>query len=79
MTNARRFLLGIWSLLRSVGGPKSASGGVIGYLLLPALAWAHGDENLTAGSFLGPLLFVAVLAVGLSIGRPVIRWLGRRG
>jgi len=66
MTNARRFLIGIWSL-------------VISHFLLPVLAWAHGDDNLTAGSFLGPLLLVAVLAVGLSMGRPVIRWLARRG
>lgn len=66
MTNARRILNGIWSL-------------VISQLWLPAMAWAHGDDNLTAGSFLGPLLFVAVLAVGLRMGRPVIRWLVRRG
>jgi len=52
---------------------------VIGHFLIPGLAWAHGDNNLTAGSFLGPLLFVAVLAVALSMGRPVIRWLARRG
>jgi hypothetical protein len=53
---------------------------VIGHLLLvPGLAWAHGDDNVTAASFLGPLILVAVLAAGLSIGRPLVRWLARRG
>ena len=65
MTNARRVLIGIWSL-------------VIGHLLVPALAWAHGDDDVTALSLLGPLILVAVLAAGLGIGRPLVRWLARR-
>jgi len=60
-----------------VGGRWSSL--VIGFLLLPALAWAHGDDDVTALSFLGPLILVAVLAGGLSIGRPLVRWLARRG
>ena len=59
------FRIGIWSL-------------VIGHLFISGPAWAHGDDDVTAVSFLGPLVLVAVLAAGLSIGRPVIRWLARR-
>ncbi len=51
---------------------------VIGHLLVPALAWAHGDDDVTALSVLGPLILVAVLAAGLGIGRPLVRWLARR-
>ncbi len=51
---------------------------VIGHLLVPALAWAHGDDDVTALSLLGPLILVAVLAAGLGIGRPLVRWLARR-
>ncbi len=65
MANARRVLIGIWSL-------------VIGHFLFNGLAWAHGDDDVTAVSFLGPLVLVAVLAAGLGIGRPLVRWLARR-
>jgi len=65
MTNGWRVSIGIWSL-------------VIGHLLVPALAWAHGDDDVTALSLLGPLILVAVLAAGLGIGRPLVRWLARR-
>jgi hypothetical protein len=47
-------------------------------MLAPGLAWAHGDDDVTVVSFLGPLILVAVLAAGLSIGRPLIRWLAGR-
>jgi hypothetical protein len=66
MANARRVLIGIWSL-------------VIGHFLFPGSAWAHGDDDVTAASFLGPLILVAVLAAGLGLGRPLARWLARRG
>jgi hypothetical protein len=65
MGNALSRVIGIWSL-------------IIGHLFIPGSAWAHGDDDVTAVSFLGPLVLVAVLAAGLSIGRPVIRWLARR-
>lgn len=51
---------------------------VIGHFLFPGLAWAHGDDEVTAVSLLGPLILVAVLAAGLGIGRPLVRWLARR-
>jgi hypothetical protein len=65
MTNVSLGVIGIWSF-------------VIGHSLIPDVAWAHGDDDVTAVSFLGPLLLVAVLAIGLSLGRPLVRWLARR-
>jgi hypothetical protein len=53
-------------------------GFVICHFLFPSLAWAHGDDDVTAVSFLGPLVLVAVVAAGVSIGRPLIRWLAGR-
>lgn len=66
MTNWWHRSIGIWSL-------------VTYHSFVPALAWAHGDDDLTALSFLGPLILVAVLAFGLSVGRPLVRWFARRG
>jgi len=62
-----------WSV---VSGPWLSL--ILGHFLIPGLAWAHGDDNVTAVSFLGPLIFVAVLAAGLTIGRPLVRWLARQ-
>jgi len=65
-TNVSRGLIGIWSC-------------VIGHWLSPNVVWAHGDDDVTEVTFLGPLILVAVLAVGMSVGRPLVRWLARRG
>jgi hypothetical protein len=66
MSNVSPGLIGIWSL-------------VIGHWLVPDVAWAHGDDNVTAVSFLGPLILVAVVAAGVAVGRPLVRWLARQG
>ena len=47
-------------------------------LFWPGLAHAHGDDNVTAVSFIGPLVafFVFVIVVGL--GRVILRMMVRR-
>ena len=41
--------------------------------LLPALAYAHGDDNVTAASFLGPVVAIIVFAVLVSLGKAFLR------
>ena len=47
-------------------------------LLLPALAYAHGDDNVTAASFIGPLIGFIVFVVVVGLGRVLLRMTIRR-
>ena len=50
------------------------AGGLLGF---PALAVAHGDDHVTAASFVGPLLGLLVFVVVLGVGRTIVRrWMG---
>lgn len=45
-------------------------------LIQPALAYAHGDDNVTVASFIGPtvalIVFVAVVGLGMALLRVII-------
>ncbi len=59
-----------WDLLGAVGA---------GMLLFPGLAFAHGDDDVTAATFIGPMLaFVTVVTV-VGLGRLLLRALVKRG
>jgi len=47
-------------------------------LFLPALAYAHGDDNVTLASFIGPLVGFFVLVTAVGLGRILLRMLIRR-
>lgn len=50
------------------------AGGLLGF---PAVAVAHGDDHVTAASFVGPLLGLLVFVVVVSVGRAIVRrWMG---
>jgi len=66
---------------KRAGAPKEAGfpgkrvvAGLTGLaLLFPALAHAHGDDNVTLATFFGPMLGLTVLVTVVGIGRAVIR------
>lgn len=59
-----------WDLLGAVGA---------GMLLFPGLAFGHGDDDVTAATFIGPMLaFVTVVTV-VGLGRLLLRALVKRG
>lgn len=71
----------VWNDWKKTAAPREAAvtgkqvvAGLMGLLLLfPALAWAHGDDDVTLAGFFGPLLGAVVLASVVGIGRAVIR------
>jgi hypothetical protein len=71
----------LWSDWKQAGGRaalaapgRQAVAGLIGlWLLWPGSAWAHGDDEVTALSFVGPMLGVVVLLATVGAGRAVIR------
>ena len=44
----------------------------IGFFL-PSLAHAHGDDDVTVVSFIGPLIALLVFALVVSVGKMMIR------
>jgi len=40
---------------------------------LPALAYAHGDDDVTAASFIGPLVGFFVLVTAVGLGKALLR------
>lgn len=48
-------------------------------LFLPALAHAHGDDHITGGSFIGPVLGFIVLVAVIKLGKVIIRTKIARG
>ncbi|MBI2988273.1 MAG: hypothetical protein HYY45_16015 [Deltaproteobacteria bacterium] len=42
---------------------------------LPGLAYAHGDDNVNATSFIGPLVGLLVFAAVVGLGRVFLRWI----
>ena len=60
---------------RESGVPgKHVVAGLLGLLMLfPALAHAHGDDDVTLATFFGPMLGFVVLVSVVSLGRVVIR------
>jgi cytochrome c-type biogenesis protein len=71
----------LWSDWKRAGAPREAGvpgkhvvAGLAGLaMLFPALAHAHGDDNVTLAAFFGPILGVFVLVSVVGIGRAVIR------
>lgn len=50
-----------------------------GMLLFPGLAFGHGDDDVTAATFIGPMLaFITVVTV-VGLGRLLLRALVKRG
>ena len=47
-------------------------------LFLPALAYAHGDDNVTTASFIGPTVAVIVFVAVVGLGKTLLRMLIRR-
>jgi hypothetical protein len=47
-------------------------------LFLPALAYAHGDDNVTVASFIGPTVAVIVFVAVVALGKTLLRMLIRR-
>lgn len=47
-------------------------------LFLPSLALAHGDDNVTAATFIGPMLALAVIVVVVSLGKALLRAIVKR-
>ncbi len=43
------------------------------WVLMPVLAWAHGDDEVRVNSFLGPILAVLTIFILVPIGKVVIR------
>lgn len=67
----RKQLEGLWS--RLVGTVLAA------VVFFPSLALAHGDDEVTAATFVGPMLaFVTVVTV-VGLGRLLLRALVKRG
>ena len=44
-----------------------------GIFLFSPLVYAHGDDNVTVASFIGPLLAFFVFVTVLSLGRALLR------
>ena len=42
-------------------------------LFLPSLAYAHGDDSVTAASFIGPMVGLIVLVAVVWLGKAVLR------
>ncbi len=47
-------------------------------LFLPALAYAHGDDEVTAASFIGPLVVFFVFVTVVGLGKAILRMIIRR-
>ena len=45
---------------------------------IPSLAYAHGDDNVTAASFIGPVVALLVFATVVGLGKIVLRRIVRR-
>ena len=61
---------GLWSNTKLLARVWSAASL---WMLMPTLAFAHGDDEVTAATFIGPMLaFVMVVSV-VGIGRALIR------
>lgn len=45
---------------------------------LPALAYAHGSDDVTVASFIGPTVAVIVFVAAVGLGRTLLRMLIRR-
>jgi len=70
----------LWNDRRRAGALRGARamaaklGWIMALLLLwPGQAFAHGDDNVTATTFIGPMLALTVFASVVGIGRAVIR------
>ena len=48
------------------------------FLFLPALAYAHGDDDVTAASFIGPMVAVIVFMLVVGLGRMLLRMVIKR-
>jgi len=59
-----------WHLLAAVGA---------GMLLFPGLAFAHGDDDVTAATFVGPMLAVVTVVTVVGLGRLLLRAMVKRG
>lgn len=49
-----------------------------GILFLPGLALAHGDNNVTVATFIGPMLALVVLVTVVGLGKAVLRTIVRK-
>ena len=47
-------------------------------LVLPALAYAHGDDDITAASFIGPMVGLIVFAAVVGLGKAFLRAMSKR-
>ena len=47
-------------------------------LFSPALAYAHGDDNVTAASFIGPMVGLIVFAAVVGLGKAFLRAMSKR-
>lgn len=70
----------LWNDWKQTAAPTKSKaiaaplGGLVGLILLwPGLAFAHGDDEVTAASFVGPLLALVICVTVVGIGRTVIR------
>ena len=63
---------------RVSGAMAAKLGGLLALLMLwPGEAFAHGDDHVTAVSFIGPMLALSVVILVVGIGRAAIRVIGR--
>jgi hypothetical protein len=67
----RKQLEGLW--------PRLIGTVLMAVLLFPRLALSHGDDDVTAATFVGPMLaFVTVVTV-VGLGRLLLRTLAKKG
>ena len=67
----RKQLEGLW--------PRLVGTVLVAVLFFPGLAVAHGDDDVTAATFVGPMLaFVTVVTV-VGLGRLLLRALVKKG
>lgn len=48
-------------------------------LLSPGLALAHGDDDVTAATFIGPIVALLVIVTVVGLGKIFLRIMVRRG
>ncbi len=59
--------------------PRLAGMVLVAVLFFRRLALAHGDDDVTAATFVGPMLAVIVVVTVVGLGRLLLRALVKRG
>jgi hypothetical protein len=67
----RKHLEGLWT--RLVGTM------LVAVFFFPSLALAHGDDDVTAATFVGPMLAFVTIVTVVGLGRLLLRAVVKRG